>query len=74
MEIGDPDVAELGLLVPDVEHVVGCPAPVRLAQADALSDSGDGCEAQPVLRLVRFVLDLDFDHARAPDPCCRRRG
>ena len=65
MEIGHPDIAEFGLLVPHVEHVIACPHAVRLAQAQAFADTRDRGKADPALGLMGFVLDFDFDHGAA---------
>src|SRR5687768_3401809 len=61
MEIGHPDVAVRGLLVPQVDHVVGCPEPVRALQANAFADARHGCKAQSLLSLGGLVLDFDLD-------------
>jgi hypothetical protein len=63
VHVGHPHVAELGLLVPHVEHVVRRPLPVGFEQADTLSDSRHHQELQVDLVLVGLVLDFDLDHA-----------
>ncbi len=52
MDIGHPDLAEFGLLVPHVDHVIGRPEAVGLAQPQPLADPRDGGEAKPDLGLV----------------------
>src|SRR3569832_896180 len=69
MDIGYPDVAELGLLVPHVDHIVRRPEAARLAQPQPLADPRDRREAQPDLRLMRLVLDFDLDQGAHPPPC-----
>ena len=66
VEIGHPDIAILGLLVPHIEHVVGGPEAIRFFQADAFADARNGGEAQPLLRLAFLILDFDFDHDLIP--------
>lgn len=66
MDVGQPDVAIFGLLVPHVEHVVGGPVAGRLLEAYAFADArhGDGLDGEH--RLVGLVLNFDIDHEIGP--------
>mgnify|MGYP000315415724 CR=1 FL=1 len=66
MDIGHPDLAEFGLLIPYVDDVVGSPLPAGFAQADAFTDARNRHRLDAVDALMRFILDFDFDHKAGP--------
>ena len=66
MQIRHPDIAKLGLLIPNVDDVIARPHAVWLAQAHAFTDARHSGKTDPVLCLVRLVLDFDFNHFTEP--------
>lgn len=66
MEKRHPDIAEFGLLIPDVDHVVTGPHSIGFAQAQALTDPRHSSKADAILTLVSFVLNFDFNHFTDP--------
>ena len=47
---------------------------VRFAKADALANTRHGSKANALLRLMRLVLDFDFNHGVGPWSRNRDRG
>ena len=66
MDIGHPDFAIFGLLVPHVEDIVGRPLAAGLAQANTFANAWDVHHLDAVHILVRLVLNFDFDHKAGP--------
>ena len=62
MNVRHPYFAEFGLLIPDIENVVGRPLPVRLFQSDAFANARHTHRLDTMHVLVRFILNFDFDH------------
>ena len=66
VQIGHPDVAIFGLLIPHVYHVIAGPDAIGFAQADTFANARHRRKAKALLALVSLVLDFDLNHGTCP--------